>query len=149
MIRFIKGVLERKPPLPTYNETWDVNIVFNYLSSFGPSAELILKVLTHKVDMLLLPLLSGKRRQTLHALDIDSMQLTSDQCNITINSLLKTSRIGHHLTPVKLVSFNQGSSLCIVKHLHEYINRTAVLRGNKTKAAFRLGFRGTVPRHRN
>ena len=128
----MKVVFERKPSLPRYKETWDVNIVLTYLSSLGPPAELILKVLTHKVVMLL-ALLSGQRRQTLHALDINSMQLTSDQCIFTINSLLKTSRIGHHLTPVKLVSFNQDSSLCIVKHLHEYINRTAVLRGNETK----------------
>ena len=132
VIRFIKGVFERKPPLPRYKETWDVNIVLTYLSNLGPPTELILKGLTYKVFMLL-ALLFGQRRQTLHALDINSMQLTSDQCIFTINSMLKTSRIGYHLTPVKLVSFNQDSSLCIVKHLHEYINRTAVLRGNETK----------------
>jgi hypothetical protein len=102
--RFMKGVFETKPSLPRYSETWDVNIVINYLAALGPPDGLTMKVLTYKVVMLL-ALLSGQRRQTLHALDINSMQLDSDKCIYTIRTLLKTSRVGHHLLPIKLLAF--------------------------------------------
>ena len=130
----MKGVFESKlvSSLPRYTETWDVNIVICYLTSLGPPAELKLKVLMHKVVMLL-ALLSGQRRQTLHALDINHIKLTADQCVFTINTLLKTSRVSHHQTPIKLLSFNSDISLCVVKHLFEYIHLTASLRGNQTK----------------
>ena len=51
--RFMEGVFETKPSLPRYTETWDVNIMINYLASLGPPKELTLKVLTYKVVMLL------------------------------------------------------------------------------------------------
>ena len=34
--RFMKGVFETRPSLPRYGETWDVNLMLNYLSSLGP-----------------------------------------------------------------------------------------------------------------
>ena len=46
---------------------------------------------------------------------------------------LKTSRVGHHLTTTKLQSFNSDIFLCAVKHLFEYIHRTASLRCNQTE----------------
>lgn len=130
--RFMKGVFETKPSLPRYTETWDVNIMINYLASLGPPKELTLKILTYKVVMLL-ALLSGQRRQTLHALDINSMQLTLDKCTFSISTLLKTSRIGHHLKPIEFLAFKPNTALCIVKHVTCYIERTRPLRGNQTQ----------------
>ena len=119
--RFMKGVFETKPSLPRYSETWDVNIVINYLAALGPPDGLTMKVLTYKVVMLL-ALLSGQRRQTLHAFDINGMQLDSDKCIFTIRTLLKTSRVGHHLPPIKLLAFKPDPALCIVTHLERYID---------------------------
>jgi hypothetical protein len=130
--RFMKGVFETKPSLPRYSETWDVTIVINYLAALGPPDGLTMKVLTYKVVMLL-ALLSGQRRQTLHALDINGMQLDSDKCIFTIRTLLKTSRVGHHLPPIKLLAFKPDPALCIVTHLERYIDRTRDLRGNQAQ----------------
>lgn len=58
-----------RPALPTcrYNVTWNVHIVLNYLQTEEPLSELALT--THKL-LMLLNLLSRKRRQTLHLLDM-------------------------------------------------------------------------------
>ena len=130
--RFMKGVFETKPSLPRYTETWDVNIMINYLASLGPPKELSLKILTYKVVMLL-ALLSRQRRQTLHALYMNSMQLTLDKCTFSISTLLKTSRIGHHLKPIEFLAFKPNTALCIAKHVTCYIEQTRPLRLSQTQ----------------
>ena len=49
--------------------------------------------------------LSEKRRQTIHTLSIDSMQISSDKCMFSINSLLKTSRPGKHLACIEFQAY--------------------------------------------
>jgi integrase len=130
--RFMKGVFETRPSLPRYGETWDVNVVLDYLSGLGPPEEQTFKMLTYKVVMLL-ALLSGQRRQTMHALDISTMQLSLNKCTFVIKSLLKTSRPGKHLTSVEFKSYTLDRNLCPVAHISEYIKRTELLRGNQHK----------------
>jgi hypothetical protein len=67
--RFIKGVFENRPSLPWYSATWDIAVVLKYLGKMHPADKLSLKELTLKV-VTLLALLSGQRRQTLHALKV-------------------------------------------------------------------------------
>ena len=75
-------------------------MVLAYLAKLGPPEKLSLKKLTLKVIMLMV-LLSGQRRQTLHTLSIDCMQISVDKCVFSINSLLKTSRPGKHLACIE------------------------------------------------
>ena len=78
---------------------------------------------------MLLALLSWQRCETLHALDINGMQLSSVKCVFTIRTLLKTIRV-HHLTPIKLLAVKHDPAFCIVTHLERsYIDRTRTLRG--------------------
>ena len=127
--RFLKGIFECRPSLPRYQETWDVTVVLDYLAKFGLPEKLSLKNLTLKVVMLM-ALLSGQRRQTLHTLSIDCMQISSDKCVFFINSLLKTSRPGKHLACLEFQAYAPDVSLCIVKHFQHYLKRTEVLRGD-------------------
>jgi hypothetical protein len=106
--------------------------MLDYLSGLGPPEEQTSKVLTYKVVMLL-ALLSGQRRQTMHALDISTMQLSLNKCTFVIKSLLKTSRPGKHLTSVEFKSYTLDRNLCPVAHISEYIKRTELLRGNQHK----------------
>ena len=75
--RLMKGVSEKKPVLPRYKNTWDVNIVLKELETWIPTEKLTLKELTYKLCMLI-ALLLGQRCQTIQALQItpDAMQLT-------------------------------------------------------------------------
>ena len=53
VIRFMKGVFEMKPSLPKYSNTWNVNVVLNYLELLHPHNKLTLKKLSQKLAMLL------------------------------------------------------------------------------------------------
>lgn len=64
-----------RPALPRYNVTWNVHIVLNYLQTEEPLSELALT--THKL-LMLLNLLSRKRRQTLHLLDMRNIFIYDD-----------------------------------------------------------------------
>ena len=118
--------------MPRYSETWDVNVVLDYLSGLGQPDEQDLKMLTYKTVMLL-TLLTGQRRQTLHALDITTMDLNPEKCTFVINSLLKTSRPGKHLAPIEVQAYKLEKKLCPVAHIAEYIKRTKGLPGDQHK----------------
>ena len=97
--RVMKGVFETRPSLPRYSATWDVAVVLRYLAKMHPADKLSLKDLTLKV-VTLLALLSGQRRQTLHALKISCMVLTPDNCVFVLDKLLKTSKPGRRQRPM-------------------------------------------------
>jgi len=79
---------------------------------------------------MLMALISGQRRQTLHTLSIDRMQISSDKCLFFINSSLKTSRPGKHLACIEFLAYAPDVSICIVEHLQQYLKHTDTLRGN-------------------
>ena len=79
VIRFIKCVFEVKPALPKYSNTWNVNVVLNYLELLHPHNKLTLTELPQKLAMLL-ALLSGQRCQTIRKLSLSSMKLSSSMC---------------------------------------------------------------------
>lgn len=58
VIRFMKGVFERRPSLPKYKSTWDVNVVLESLRKLPHVRKLSLKELSWKFTILLM-LLSG------------------------------------------------------------------------------------------
>ena len=53
--RLLKGVFNKRPPLPKYHSTWSVESVIAYVSSMGPNNSLCLKQLTHKLAILRYP----------------------------------------------------------------------------------------------
>ena len=79
-----------------------------------PLENLGLKELTQKLVMLL-SLLSGQWTQTIH-----------------ISTLLKHTRSGVHLQPIKLPKYND-SKLCVVHTLRFYLEKTVTLRNSETQ----------------
>ena len=124
----MKDIFETTPSLPRYTATWDIAVILKYLVIWHPANRRSLKNLTLKVVMLL-ALLSGKRRQTLHALQNSAMQLCSEKCAFSmLNSLLKTSKPGKHLSCLEFVAYKPDCRLCIVPYVAEYVKRTQPLR---------------------
>lgn len=92
-----------------------------------------MKMLTLKTVMLL-TLLPGQRVQTLRALSVNKLKLTESSAEFHIETLLKQSKPGRHLSVINFTSYNDRQ-LCVVSHLkHKYINMTKDLR--KTNALF-------------
>ena len=77
---------------------------------------------------MLLALLLGQRRQTLHSLSVSDMKLSSDKCVFVIKTLLKTSRPGRHMASLEFVAYQPDTRLCVVSCMLEYVNRTSTLR---------------------
>ena len=121
--QFIKGVFEKRPALPKYSSTWDVNTMLQYLELHYPHNELTLKELSYKLVMFL-ALLSGQRCQTLHCLSVSSMKKSDSKCVFTMDVLLKQSRKGKHLAPLEFLAFPHNEKVCIVSVLKEYLHRT-------------------------
>lgn len=125
--RFCKGVSVLKPQHPKYDYIWDPAPVVAKLGSWFPHQNLSLVTLTKKL-VLLLALCSGQRCQTLAAIKISQICLTTDKVLIRITDRLKTSAPGR---PQPLLSFSRFAghdNLCIVALISEYLERTASLR---------------------
>lgn len=119
--RFMKGVFNQKPSLPRYKSVWDVSEVFKWFQK-NDIDDINLKLLTLKT-VLLLALLSGQRVQTLQALSINRIKLYDSSVEFHIETLLKLSKPGRHLSVINLSSY-QDRQLCVVTHLHKYISAT-------------------------
>ena len=124
--RLMTGVFQSRPSLPHYTETWDVDAVLDCLVEWPSLEKIDLKHLSLRTVMLL-SLVSGQRGQSLHTLLVDDVKFRDDKCVIVYSSLLKQTRVGHHLSPLSLERFEE-KRLCIVSHLTEYIRRTQALR---------------------
>ena len=127
MCRVVKGVFEKRPALPKYQETWDVDVVLEFLCTWPTVQTISLKLVTLRLVMLL-ALLSGQRGQTLHTLKIDDVRLSTDKCVLVYSSVLKQTKPGDHVKPLELEAFNSEPKLCVVTHLYKYLKVTEPLR---------------------
>lgn len=131
--QFLKGVFNEKPVLPRYNCTWDVGTVLGYISNNLCVKEdySSLKQLSFKL-LMLLALTTGQRIQTLHFININSMDVCEDYVKIRIPELLKTTKYGKHLSELYIQRY-KDKTLCVVENLTRYLERTKELRGDELK----------------
>ena len=133
VVKFMKGVYNLRPPVPRYDDTWDVSVLLEFLRSLSPVQELSLKWLTLKT-VAIMAILIAARAQTLALLDISNMTRKSDQFSFQLGkSDLKQSRQGY--TPPLLVfkAYPFDKKLCVFSTLEEYIQRTSTLREGETQ----------------
>lgn len=76
--RYMKGVFNSRTPTPKYSDTWDVNIVLDFIKKWHLLPTLPLKYVTYKL-VILLALTTGQRCQTLASLDTQAMTKTDEQ----------------------------------------------------------------------
>ena len=124
--RFMRGVFNINPSLPKHAKIWDTNVLLHYLEKLYPRKRLCLKQLTLKT-VTLLALLTGQRAQTIHLMAIENITFQGDEVQITIASLIKTSKPTWHLEPIKFTKYD-NKRLCIVTYLKHYLERTESLR---------------------
>ena len=110
-----------------YNNTWDVDIVLQYLKTLHPVGDLSLKLLTLKLNALP-ALLSAQRVQTLVSLSTASVAILPDRVKFTVTSQLKTSRPTKGPVVIQVLRFTESELLCPYCVLLEYLNRTRAVR---------------------
>ncbi|WAQ99026.1 hypothetical protein MAR_023399, partial [Mya arenaria] len=130
--KLMKGFFELKPSFPKYVQIWDVKTVLNYLKQLPENLTQL--NLSCKLCMLFL-LLTSKRCQTLHQLNLQDIYFGDGKMIICINQKLKQTK------PVKV--------------FQEYMHRTEHLRGTTqqllitTQKPYRAATRDTVSRLAN
>jgi len=132
VIRFMKGVYNFRPPVPRYEETWDVGVLLWQVKNITRNSKLSLKDLTLKTVTLSAIVLAA-RAQTLTKLKTTNMQVTDSHYSFKLGaSDLKQSRPGYIPPVQKLPSYPLDRSVCVYTTLKEYLKRTKDLRGNET-----------------
>ena len=109
----MRGVFNLRPPIPRYEEIWDVRIVLNYLRQLSPAKDLPLKSLTLKVCMLV-ALVSGQRVQTLKKTE---NCLTNNQSKFycyLCKGFVETKQTRQHWVCCKIACISTGAeTLCL------------------------------------
>ena len=128
--RLLKGVFELCPALPKYQSIWDISVVLNLLGSWKIQ-NISLKHLFLKLKMLL-GLTTSQRVQTLQTLDINNMTLHVNEFVFVIDSVLKTTKPGKHLSSIQIQSL-VNKNLCPVEHLKRDMDKTSAIPGLHTQ----------------
>ena len=87
--QLMKGIFNKRPPLPRYTQTWKVHQVTNYLEGLGDNSELSLKQLSGKL-VVLLALTSAERGSELAAHDLRFRRFYPEGVSFTLPQLTKT-----------------------------------------------------------
>ena len=125
----MKGIYNAKPPSPKYHNTWDVNIILNFISNMmANNSDLSLKELSLKLAMLI-ALTSGQRAQSIHEMDLELCQKHTEKFTFIFNVILKTSKPDNNKQLIEVIKFSDPA-LCPYRCLETYIERTNMLRQN-------------------
>ncbi|CAG2218782.1 unnamed protein product [Mytilus edulis] len=127
-----EGIFNKRPSLPKYNVTWNIEIVLKFLKSLKPVKDISLKKLTLKLVMLL-ALTTGQRIQSLFLIDIRNLELGETYVKIRYGDLLKQTRPGYQLSELFIEAYKPDYRICVVYTLNEYLERTAALRNDVTQ----------------
>lgn len=83
--------------------------------------------------MTLLTILSARRTQTVHLLDIRNIFVSDSICKVSIGYKLKQIRPCHHLHQLEFPAYTPDNyELCPVSVAEEYLAKTKPLHGNIT-----------------
>lgn len=131
--QFCKGVSNKRPSKPKYNDTWDPKVVLDRLETWPSNEALSLKQLTLKLTILL-ALTTSHRMQTFSLIDIRNMRLLIDHIEIKIPATIKTSNSGtdkNKKQPTLILPFfTQNKKICVATTLQNYLQATKELRLN-------------------
>lgn len=133
--RLLRGMFKQRPSLPRYTVTYDVKGVLDYIKQYTISEEMSLESLS-KYLATLMCLLSGQRSQTLASLSKDYMHIDDNRCIFYIPELLKTSRPNFHQEPLEFKSYPHDISLCVVRLINLYLEKTAMFRKKEMSPFF-------------
>ena len=109
-------------------------MLLKYLETLYIHNAITLKKLAMKLVMLA-RLTTGQRGQTVHLMNLDSMEMAENTCCFHITEHIKTSKPGFHAPTIVVKEYSQNEKLCPLKTWHDYLSGTSHLR-SKAKQLF-------------
>jgi len=128
--RLMKGIFNKRPPMPRYVSTWPVSRMLLYLKSLPPNDKLSRKLLTWKTAVLV-ALVSADRGDAITALNIDFMSKDSKGYHFLISKPTKTTRPGHGIKQIDLPKYLKDRRICVSYCLDSYLKVTKATRTDK------------------
>ena len=120
------GIFNKRPPLPRYTNTWDVDVVLNHIQNMPSNKDLCLKNLSIKTATLI-ALTSAARASEICALDTKFMQITDSEISFTVTDLTKTRKVKDTCGKVTFPSF-EDSQLDVRSCIIDYLKATEPIR---------------------
>lgn len=127
--RLLRGFYKNRPPIPKYTETWDVDVVLEYLAKIYPLEDLDIDRLTKKVVTLMI-LGTGQRAQTMSKVRLDCIKQGENGFRIHIIDCIKTSGPKREQPVLEVPFFAERPDICIASTLLRYLDVTKSYRGN-------------------
>ncbi|KAJ8911110.1 hypothetical protein NQ315_003372 [Exocentrus adspersus] len=131
IIRFLRGVYNKRPSVPKYCETWNPDSVLKVLESWYPLENLSLERLSYKL-VTLMALTSASRVnlfQTLSEITRANISTDTEGIQIKITERVKTSGPNRLQPLLNFPYFRQKPELCVASTIEFYIKVTKNLIG--------------------
>ena len=121
------GIFNNRPPKPRYTFVWDIETVLNYLSKLPDNLNLPIRVLSHKLA-LLLSLTAASRVSEICCLNTEYMVEFEDKYVFKFHKLTKSWRKGRPPLSVEFCAYQQNPKLCVVQAIKSYLQVTQAWR---------------------
>ena len=128
--RLMKGIFNKRPPVPRYVISWPVEKVLRYLKIMPGYDQISLKLLTWKTAILI-ALVSADRGDAIAALSTEYMIKDSEGYHFLVSKPTKCTRPGRGIKQIDLPKFIKDRRICVVYCLDKYLRATKKLRVDK------------------
>ena len=128
--RLMKGIFNKRPPVPRYVISWPVEKVLRYLKIMPGYDQISLKLLTWKT-VILIALVSADRGDAIAALSTEYMIKDSEGYHFLVSKPTKCTRPGRGIKQIDLPKFTKDRRICVVYCLDKYLRATKRLRVDK------------------
>ena len=132
LVRYLKGMFNRHPPLPRYMHIWDINLVLAYNNRIGHNEELDFKYLVKKIVTLFM-ILGARRKHALSTIYINNIVFKDDKVILLPNITLKHSKPTRPLQPLICNAYKENIKLFLVNCLLSYLERRKLLANDDVK----------------
>lgn len=116
------GIFNKRPPLPRYTNTWDVDLVLNHIQKMPDNKDLCLKELALQTATLM-TLTSAARTSEMCLLDLNNMHISEKEVSFTQTGLTKTRKVKDSCNKVTFCAF-ENNRLDVRSCIMDYIEAT-------------------------
>ena len=123
VVRLLKGVLNLRPAMPRYQQSWNVDTVLTYLQTLPNNEDLSLRFLIQKLAILL-AITAPKRSSELKLLDLPFMRILPEGAEFQLPEGAGLTKTSSEVISVFFAKYSECEKLYVLRCLQCYIMRT-------------------------
>ncbi|KZS00859.1 Uncharacterized protein APZ42_002676, partial [Daphnia magna] len=134
----MKGIYNKRPPLPKYGSTWDPAVVLSHFDSRANTSNELSTLQLSRKSATLLAITSLSRCADLASIRLQSIRFSGQGASFSLDRPRKAQHAGP-LHSLSIGAWSQNPAICPVDCLRRYIDRTAALRGESNSELLFIG----------